>query len=143
MKKTMKTLSGVLYGIFALLSLICIFVGVGEVSESLDGWHDFSAFHSVVFVLICIAFALGAAFNLISIRKNVFTHSNSTAGILLFICPFLIHIIANLLKGNVDSDFQYLILRNFQGFDKTYLLLGITGIAAYVSMLLGKKQIAG
>lgn len=140
MNKIIKTVGMVLYIVFALLSLISIFIGVGEVSENLDGWHNFSSIHSFLFVLICIMFVLGAVFNINSIHKNVILQSNIIVGILLFICPLIINLIANSLQGNVDSDFQYLILRNFQGFDKTYLLMLILGVLSFISMILGKMQ---
>lgn len=140
MNKAMKTLGIGFYGAYALVSIISIFIGVGEVAENLDGWHDFSTGHSFVFVMLCIVLAAGAFYNLIGVQKNTFAQFNIAAGLLLFICPLVIHLVANSLQGNVDSDFRYLILRNFQGFDKTYLIMTILGAIALVVGVVSRKN---
>ncbi len=142
MKKSVEKISIVFYGIYALLSIISIFIGIGEVSENLDGWHNFSSVHSFIFVLICIALAAVAISNLQSMRKNNFVNRNMVTSVLLAVVPLIMHIIANSLQGNVDSDFQYLILRNFQGFDKTYLPLIIIGGIAFITSLSANKKIS-
>lgn len=142
MNDSAKKISIILNSIFVLLCLISIFVGIGEVSENLDDWHGFTSAHSYVFAIICIALATGASFNLKSIQSNKIGQVNIAAGCLLAVIPLIIHIIAVSLQGNVDSDFQYLMLRNFQGFDKTYLLLMIAGVINLTDMLLLKNKLA-
>jgi len=52
--------------------------------------------------------------------------------ILMIVIPLIFHLVAVSLAGNVESDWQYLILRTFQGFDDTYIYLTVVAIAGYV-----------
>lgn len=120
-----------LYGLFIIFSITSLFSGTGEVIKNLDGWHDFSAAHSFLFIIICLLFAGGAAINAIALMKDNLSAKNILIGFLLFFCPIIFQITITALKGDVDSDFQYLMLRTFQGFDKTYILLLFSSIIAF------------
>lgn len=128
-------------GIFAIISMIALFTGVGDVGENLDGWHGLSSGHASVFVMICLLFAAGGVFNSINLMKNKISTINILIGILLILCPIILLIISVSLQGNAESDFQYLILRTAQGFDKTYIWLIIFAVAAFpISKIKSKNK---
>lgn len=136
MNKIGKNVLGIIiYTITAIISVITLITSYGSVGENLDGWHGFKSGHAIIFAIICLIIVCGCIFIAISLYKNtanIFTH---IIGIALIALPLLFHIISTALSGKIDSDFQYLLLRTFQGFDNTYLYLIISSAIGYIAIL--------
>ncbi len=135
----MKKAGIIMYAVIALLSFVTIITGYGEVSENLDGWHNFSGGYAFLFVLICLLLICGCIYNIRSLSSNSAGTGSKLIGIAFIVLPLLFHFIAVTLQGNVDTDLQYLLLRTFQGFDYTYIYLCLASIAGCVTLLFSKK----
>lgn len=77
----------------------------------------------MVFVIICVFMIAVCIHNAVSIWINKVNLRTNLIGLILIIFPFLSHIISVSLKGNVETDLEYLMLRTFQGFDSTYIYI--------------------
>ena len=127
--KDANTIEKVLYTISAVLYFITIIISYGDVSSNLDGWHGFSGNSALVFVIICL---LMIGSNIYIIKESLNDKLKEKMKILMIVIPLIFHLVAVSLAGNVESDWQYLILRTFQGFDDTYIYLTVVAIAGYV-----------
>lgn len=132
-------ISKLMYGVTAILWLITVFIGYGDVRENLDGWHNFSGGHAIVFVLLCVVMVILCVYNLKILADIKVAKQHYIIGSIVIIAPFLFHVLAVNLQGNVETDFQYLILRTFQGFDYTYIWLIVMSAASFISLMLSKK----
>ncbi len=124
-----------IYAITAILYFITMIISCKSVSENLDGWHGFKSGHVSVFIIICLLLIGGCLYNITGLLKDKVNKGTFSIGAVLIVLPFIFHIISISLAGNVDTDFQYLILRTFQGFDPTFLYLIITSIVGYIFLL--------
>lgn len=109
--------------------------------HNLDDMHNFSRSHAILFVIICVLMAGECCY----IAREQFRHnmdgSSRIIGIILIASPIIFHLVAVGLQGNVDTDFQYLLLRIFQGFDSTYLYLAVCSIIGFGISIYFSKQI--
>lgn len=139
MNKIGKNVLGIIiYTITAIISIITLITSYDSVARNLDGGHGFKSGHAIIFAIICIFMVCGCVFIAINSYKNNVNKFTHIIGIVLIALPLLFHIISIALAGNVDSDFQYLVLRTFQGFDNTYLYLIISSAIGYITLLCQK-----
>lgn len=139
MNKNNKNLLAI--GIYAIIAILCfatMIISCESVSENLDGFHGCKSEHVILFIIICLLLVGSCIYNIISLLKNKVNKITYSIGALLITIPLLFHIISISLAGNVETDFQYLILRTFQGFDSTFLYLVITSIVGYIFLLCQK-----
>lgn len=133
--KQSKNIPGIIiYTIIIFLCIITIFSGYGNVSDNLDGWHNFSKSHAIIFVFLCLLMAVECIYNINNILKEKEGKHIIIIGATLIILPLLFHIFAIRLQGNADSDLQYLLLRTFQGFDHTYLFLVVSAVLGIITL---------
>lgn len=132
-------IGNIIYVVTAILYFITIFISYKSVSANLDGGHGFRSEHATVFVIICVFMIVVCIHNAVSIRFNKVNLRTNLIGLILIIFPFLSHIISVALKGNVETDLEYLMLRTFQGFDSTYIYLMILPLIGFI-YLIGIKR---
>lgn len=141
MKKTIKAIGLFTYVVSAIIYFATMIFNYSTVSSDLDGWHGFSSKHALLFVIICLSLGILCIYNMFSLLKDKTNIANYSVGILLIGVPIVIFLVTTSLQGNVDSDFQYLLLRTSQGFENTYLMLIILSIISFVSLLFKRKEI--
>lgn len=130
-KQKKKMLAVINYMILAALYLITIQVGYGEVRESLDGCYGFSGNDALRFVVICILLTggcLSIVGSLLSDRKRYTVQT----GKILMMLPCIFHFVVAVLRGNAANDFQYLMLKIFQGFEYTHIVLIMFAMIGYM-----------
>lgn len=140
MKKFVKTLGTATYIITAILYLITMMFNYNSVSSNLDGVRGFSSGHAMIFAIVCFLLGALCIYNTISLIKDKTKSTNIVTGIILIGLPIVFNLVISTLQGNIDTDFQYLIFRTFQGFEYTYLYLIITAILSFISLILNRKE---
>lgn len=142
MKRTMeKRLTITVYLVLAIMYIATIWISFQSVSNNLNGWHGFTSTYAVIFVFIAIILLTSCIHIIMSLWANKITIHNYVAGGVLLIFPLFAHVISAILKGNVKTDIQYLILRILQGFEPTYLYLVIlSAIGLIILSYLGFKE---
>lgn len=121
----------IIYIILAALYLITMQIGYGEVRESLDGCYGFSDNDALRFVVLCVLLAggcLSIVDNLLSDRKRYTVQT----GRMLVMLPCIFHFVVFVLRRNVANDFLYLMLKIFQGFECTHIVLILFAVMGYM-----------
>lgn len=119
---------------FAIVCFISMVTGYGEVRENLDGWHNFTSAHAMIFVLICIVMIGICAVNIKTVLNESLNINNRVLSIVLIAIPLLSRFFVLSLQGNAKSDLSYLLLRISQGFDYTYILLIVFSVISFILM---------
>lgn len=136
----MKNVGVISYFILAIVYLITLFSSYESVKENLDGWYNCSSEQVVFFVIICLGSALVATMIALGILNEKIKIRHITNGIGLIVLPIFFEVIINGLRGKVESDFQYLMFRTFEGFEDTYIALLIVGIIAFILLFSYNKK---
>lgn len=135
-----KRVVSLIYSLTAIIYLFTIITNYSSVADNLD-WYDASskAIYFVILCAVCIFLAIKEIQYSISSdvqQKNI----SLIIGIILIGFPFISHYIVEKLIGNVSSESTYIMLRVLQGFDGTYLILGILAVIGFISLILVNKE---
>lgn len=118
--------------------LASLLMNFGSVSGNLDGWHGMSSGDAIWFAVVGLIVVAQALYILFAISQGNRPGKLSGIGVGLIVELLIIAIVPPMMRGNVDSDIQYLFLRVCEGFENGIYIDVITAILGLVGLKMTK-----
>lgn len=118
--------------------LASLIMNYGSVSRNLDGWHGMSSGNAIWFAIVGVIVIAQALYILFAVSQGTKPGKLLGIGLLLIVELLIVAIVPLMMRGNVDSDFQYLSLRICEGFENGIIIDIIAAILGIVGLKMTK-----